>query len=124
DAYNDELPYWVRVPGSPPNYASDGPSPSGPGAGTERPHLVVPYSLTTNDSKFGRGVFGSGEDFFAFLARQLRLALRGGCAASAQRSRRLRAQGIAAGLERSDGRRASFRRWRMRGPNTGRCLRL
>jgi hypothetical protein len=27
----------------------------------------VPYSLTTNDSKFGRGVFGSGEDFFAFL---------------------------------------------------------
>ena len=47
DTYNDELPYWVRVAG--------------------RPHLVVPYSLTTNDSKFGRGVFGSGEDFFAFL---------------------------------------------------------
>ena len=33
----------------------------------DRPHLVVPYSLTTNDSKFGRGVFASGEDFFAFL---------------------------------------------------------
>ena len=32
-----------------------------------RPHLVVPYSLTTNDSKFGRGVFGAGEDFFAYL---------------------------------------------------------
>ena len=47
DTYNDELPYWVRV--------------------GERSHLVVPYSLTTNDSKFGRGVFGSGEDFFAFL---------------------------------------------------------
>ncbi len=47
DTYNDELPYWVRV--------------------GDRPHLVVPYSLTTNDSKFGRGVFGSGEDFFAFL---------------------------------------------------------
>ena len=47
DTYNDELPYWVRV--------------------NDRPHLVVPYSLTTNDSKFGRGVFGSGEDFFAFL---------------------------------------------------------
>jgi hypothetical protein len=29
----------------------------------DRPHLVVPYSLT----KFGRSVFGSGEDFFAFL---------------------------------------------------------
>ncbi len=53
DTYNDELPYWVRVPGSSP--------------GTSKPHLVVPYSLTTNDSKFGRGVFGSGEDFFAFL---------------------------------------------------------
>jgi len=47
DTYNDELPYWVQV--------------------NHRPHLVVPYSLTTNDSKFGRGVFGSGEDFFAFL---------------------------------------------------------
>ncbi|HEY1301590.1 MAG TPA: allantoinase PuuE [Stellaceae bacterium] len=47
DTYNDELPYWVQV--------------------GDQPHLVVPYSLTTNDSKFGRGVFGSGEDFFAFL---------------------------------------------------------
>ena len=53
DTYNDELPYWVRVPG---------PSPV-----SSTPHLVVPYSLSTNDSKFGRGVFGSGEDFFAFL---------------------------------------------------------
>ena len=47
DTYNDELPYWVKV--------------------GDKPHLVVPYSLTTNDSKFGRGVFGSGDDFFAFL---------------------------------------------------------
>jgi peptidoglycan/xylan/chitin deacetylase (PgdA/CDA1 family) len=47
DTYNDELPYWVRV--------------------GERQHLVVPYSLTTNDSKFGRGVFGPGDDFFSFL---------------------------------------------------------
>ncbi len=47
DAYNDELPYWVRV--------------------GDRPHLVIPYSLTTNDVKFGRGTFGPGEDFFAFL---------------------------------------------------------
>jgi putative urate catabolism protein len=47
DTYNDELPYWVKV--------------------DDRPHLVVPYSLTTNDSKFARGVFGTGEDFFAFL---------------------------------------------------------
>jgi allantoinase len=47
DAYNDELPYWVRVGG--------------------KPHLVIPYSLATNDVKFGRGSFGPGEDFFAYL---------------------------------------------------------
>jgi len=47
DAYNDELPYWVRV--------------------GDKPQLVIPYSLATNDVKFGRGVFGPGEDFFAYL---------------------------------------------------------
>lgn len=47
DAYNDELPYWVRV--------------------DERPHLVVPYALSTNDLKFGAGGFFTGDDFFAFL---------------------------------------------------------
>jgi allantoinase len=53
DAYNDELPYWVGVP------ESDRRPP--------KPHLVIPYSLATNDVKFGRGVFGPGEDFFAYL---------------------------------------------------------
>lgn len=47
DAYNDELPYWLTVVG--------------------QPHLVLPYSLTSNDSKFGRGVFATGADFFDFL---------------------------------------------------------
>ena len=47
DAYNDELPYWVRV--------------------GDKPQLVIPYSLTTNDVKFGRGMFGPGDDFFAYL---------------------------------------------------------
>ncbi|MBV9863410.1 MAG: polysaccharide deacetylase family protein [Alphaproteobacteria bacterium] len=47
DSYNDELPYWVRV--------------------GERPQLVIPYSLATNDVKFGRGIFGPGDDFFAYL---------------------------------------------------------
>ena len=47
DAYNDELPYWVREGG--------------------KPLLIVPYTLSTNDVKFGRGVFGPGEDFFAYL---------------------------------------------------------
>lgn len=46
DAYDDELPYWVNVTG--------------------KPHLVVPYSLSTNDAKFGRGVFGTGDDFFHY----------------------------------------------------------
>jgi peptidoglycan/xylan/chitin deacetylase (PgdA/CDA1 family) len=47
DAYNDELPYWTEVEG--------------------RDHLVLPYSLTHNDSKFGRGYFAHGEDFFTFV---------------------------------------------------------
>jgi peptidoglycan/xylan/chitin deacetylase (PgdA/CDA1 family) len=33
----------------------------------DRSHLVVPYSVTTNDWKFACAVFGTGEDFFAFL---------------------------------------------------------
>jgi len=47
DAYNDELPYWTRV--------------------GVRPHLVVPYSLTTNDSKFGRGGLFTAADYFTFV---------------------------------------------------------
>lgn len=47
DAYNDELPYWVTVSG--------------------RPHLVVPYSLVTNDAKFLTGGLVTGRDFGAFL---------------------------------------------------------
>ena len=47
DAYNDELPYWVEVDGN--------------------PHLVVPYSLTHNDSKFARGWLNTGQQFFEFV---------------------------------------------------------
>jgi peptidoglycan/xylan/chitin deacetylase (PgdA/CDA1 family) len=46
DAYDDELPYWV------------------PGDGS--PHLVVPYSLTNNDTKFANGTFGTSRDWFDF----------------------------------------------------------
>jgi allantoinase len=46
DAYNDELPYWVEVEG--------------------KRHLVVPYTLGVNDSKFGRGVFATGTDFYTY----------------------------------------------------------
>ena len=47
DAYNDDLPYWVRVDG--------------------RPHLVVPHSFDSNDSRLQRGGdFATGGDFFAY----------------------------------------------------------
>ena len=46
DAYNDELPYWVRVEG--------------------KPHLVVPYTLTNNDTMFSRGGVATGGQFFEF----------------------------------------------------------
>ena len=48
DAYNDELPYWVRVGGN--------------------PHLVIPYTLDTNDSKFNTPAgFATGHDFYDYL---------------------------------------------------------
>ncbi|MCC7273185.1 MAG: allantoinase PuuE [Alphaproteobacteria bacterium] len=48
DAYNDELPYWTTVAG--------------------RAHLVVPYTMDTNDAKLVQpGGFGTGDDFFAYL---------------------------------------------------------
>jgi allantoinase len=47
DTYNDELPYWTSEGG--------------------KRLLMVPYTLSTNDTKFGRGIFGPGEDFFAYL---------------------------------------------------------
>jgi len=47
DAYNDDLPYWVQVTG--------------------RDHLVIPYSLVTNDAKFLSGDVFSARDFADFL---------------------------------------------------------
>jgi peptidoglycan/xylan/chitin deacetylase (PgdA/CDA1 family) len=47
DAYNDDLPYWVRVEGT--------------------PHLVVPYSMVTNDAKFAAGDVYAGRDYAGFL---------------------------------------------------------
>lgn len=47
DAYNDELPYWTKV--------------------GQTAHLVVPYSLVTNDAKFLRGGLATAEDFFISL---------------------------------------------------------
>ncbi len=47
DAYNDELPYWVKVAG--------------------KPHLVVPYTLSNNDAKFARGGFAVADHFFTYM---------------------------------------------------------
>lgn len=53
DSYADDLPYWTRV------RATDG---------RLVPHLVVPYSLDTNDMRFTtvQG-FNSGSQYFEFL---------------------------------------------------------
>lgn len=58
DAYNDELPYWVEVAG--------------------KRHLVVPYTLTNNDTKFMRGSVANSDDFFAFLRDAFDLLYREG----------------------------------------------
>ena len=47
DAYNDELPYWVRV--------------------GQQDHLVVPYSLANNDAKLVGGPLVTGRLFAEFL---------------------------------------------------------
>lgn len=48
DSYADDLPYWVRV--------------------GEHDHLVVPYTLDTNDMRFASPAgFANGEEFFAHL---------------------------------------------------------
>jgi len=47
DTYNDELPYYVSVGG--------------------KPHLVVPYGLSTNDAKQVSGILGTADDFFQFV---------------------------------------------------------
>ncbi len=47
DAYNDDLPYWVRVGGA--------------------AQLIVPYSFDCNDSRLQRGGdFATGEEFFRY----------------------------------------------------------
>lgn len=48
DAYNDDLPYWVRVEG--------------------KPHLVIPYTLDVNDMKFSVPPgFSAPSGFFEYL---------------------------------------------------------
>ena len=53
DNYGDDLPFWAEVTTS---------------TGEIRPHLVVPYTLDTNDMRFAMpGGFSNGDDFFNYL---------------------------------------------------------
>ena len=53
DYYGDDLPFWSRVE---------------KGDGTSAPHLVVPYSLDTNDMRFVQAQgFNTGDHFFHYL---------------------------------------------------------
>ncbi|ROZ76175.1 allantoinase PuuE [Ramlibacter sp. WS9] len=53
DYYGDDLPFWMKVKKT---------------DGTVAPHLIVPYSLDTNDMRFSlpQG-FAQAEDFFVYL---------------------------------------------------------
>ena len=48
DSYADDLPYWDK--------------------GYDQPHLIIPYTLDTNDMRFATNQgFNSGDQFFAYL---------------------------------------------------------
>jgi len=50
DTYDDDLPYWD------------------PASTAEKPHLVIPYTLDTNDMRFTQVQgFNKGDDFFEYL---------------------------------------------------------
>jgi peptidoglycan/xylan/chitin deacetylase (PgdA/CDA1 family) len=55
DAYDDELPYWVKV-------------------GTRR-QLVVPYSLVHNDVRFVRQGITTGDDYFTYIQNAVQCVL-------------------------------------------------
>ena len=58
DSYADELPYWVQV--------------------NDKPHLIIPYSLATNDVKFIRGGMSTSEHFYTFLNDSINVLLKEG----------------------------------------------
>ena len=59
DAYNDDLPYWLRI--------------------EDKDHLVIPYTLDTNDMRFvmPQG-FNSSDQFFVYLRDSFDLLYREG----------------------------------------------
>ncbi|WP_194721969.1 allantoinase PuuE [Noviherbaspirillum malthae] len=53
DYYGDDLPFWTEVQTS---------------SGAAKPHLVVPYTLDSNDMRFATAQgFNTGEQFFQYL---------------------------------------------------------
>jgi len=53
DYYGDDLPFWTEVEVN---------------GGEKKPHLVVPYTLDTNDMRFATAQgFNTGEQFFQYL---------------------------------------------------------
>jgi len=61
DSYADDLPYWIRV------------------EGTNKPHLIIPYTLSENDMCFVRAAnFPTGEDFGKYLKDSLQYAVEEG----------------------------------------------
>jgi peptidoglycan/xylan/chitin deacetylase (PgdA/CDA1 family) len=61
DAYDDELPYYVRV---------------GEGAAAAGTQLVVPYSLVHNDIRFPRHALTTGGEYFAYARDAIECVLR------------------------------------------------
>ncbi|TCI00849.1 chitin deacetylase [Roseococcus sp. SYP-B2431] len=53
DAYDDELPYWADLDGT--------------------PRLVLPYNLAHNDIRFQRAALTAGEEFFQYIKGALEL---------------------------------------------------
>lgn len=71
DYYGDDLPFWTQV--ALPQGADDGRASTGKQSGVATdsaltPHLVVPYTLDTNDMRFAAAQgFNSGTQFFDYL---------------------------------------------------------
>ncbi|WP_213768549.1 allantoinase PuuE [Caballeronia sp. dw_19] len=84
DYYGDELPFWKNVQG--------------------KPHLVIPYSLTTNDGQYA-GSVGTGNQWFEFMRDTFDMLYREGATQPRMMSvglhmRLIGHPGRAAGLER------------------------
>ena len=64
DSYADDLPYWTQVAVG----GGAGDAGDAPGPGLSVPHLVVPYTLDSNDMRFASPQgFNSGTQFFEYL---------------------------------------------------------